>query len=308
MIWVLLGALLFALFIYLLAPLLKVDADAQLGREAELGEARTQLAQVEADAASGRIGEAEADQSRTALEQRVLALLDDERQAGDAHKRARLGQVLVPAVLGFGALVLYPLIGDPAFKAAPDAPAPPPQVQSVTLEDVAELVPVLERRLAEETDPPIEMVVLYARSLILLERYDEASATYERALAMSGNHPQLVAEFDRAKAIIAAGGLPSATNKLPALDEQTMQNAEAMSEDDRAAMIEGMVTRLADRLAEQPDDAQGWSQLIRARVVLGQGDQAQTDLDRAFEVFEADPETRSRLAAQAVELGLNIPE
>lgn len=308
MIWFLLAALVAALFVYLLAPLLKADDDIQLDREAELAEARDQLRQVDADAAAQRIGGEEAAQTRAALEQRVLELLDGERQVGDQQKRVRVGQVLVPVILGFGALVLYPLIGHPSYTRQSELAVQAPDTQSVTLEDVAELVPVLERRLAEETDPPIEMLVLYARSLILLERYDDARTAYERALALSGNHPQLLAEYERAQTIIAAGGLPDAGSSMPALDAQTLQNAEAMSEAQRAAMIEGMVARLADRLTTQPDDPQGWAQLIRARMVLGQEALAQADLERAFAVFETDPETRSRLAEQAVEFGLTVPE
>ncbi|MCB2133166.1 MAG: c-type cytochrome biogenesis protein CcmI, partial [Rhodobacteraceae bacterium] len=51
--------------------------------------------------------------------------------------------------------------------------------------------------------------------------------------------------------------------------------AQEMSADDRQAMIRGMVDGLAQRLAEDPDDLEGWHRLIRARVVLGEGAAAQ---------------------------------
>ena len=38
---------------------------------------------------------------------------------------------------------------------------------------------------------------------------------------------------------------------------------------DQTAMINGMVTRLAARLKEEPDDVEGWLRLIRSYVVLG---------------------------------------
>ena len=34
-------------------------------------------------------------------------------------------------------------------------------------------------------------------------------------------------------------------------------------------MIEGMVSRLAERLKAEPDDVEGWLRLIRSYVVLG---------------------------------------
>ena len=43
-----------------------------------------------------------------------------------------------------------------------------------------------------------------------------------------------------------------------------------MSGDDRQAMIRSMVARLAERLAETPDDADGWIRLGRSYKVLGE--------------------------------------
>ncbi|RED51563.1 c-type cytochrome biogenesis protein CcmI [Aestuariispira insulae] len=49
---------------------------------------------------------------------------------------------------------------------------------------------------------------------------------------------------------------------------------EAMSEDERQEMIEGMVDRLAARLEENPDDLEGWRRLARAYQVLGRREAA----------------------------------
>jgi cytochrome c-type biogenesis protein CcmH len=55
----------------------------------------------------------------------------------------------------------------------------------------------------------------------------------------------------------------------PGPDAATAAAAAAMPEAERKAMIEGMVTRLAERLAAQPDDADGWLRLGRAYRVMG---------------------------------------
>ncbi|MDR3516396.1 MAG: c-type cytochrome biogenesis protein CcmI [Azospirillaceae bacterium] len=60
--------------------------------------------------------------------------------------------------------------------------------------------------------------------------------------------------------------------------------AAAMTPDQRTQMIGAMVARLAARLKEQPDDADGWLKLGRAYTVLGQSDQAIDALDHASQV------------------------
>lgn len=50
--------------------------------------------------------------------------------------------------------------------------------------------------------------------------------------------------------------------------------ASEMNEADRAAFIRSMVDRLAQRLAEEPDDLDGWLRLANAYSVLGEADNA----------------------------------
>ncbi len=49
---------------------------------------------------------------------------------------------------------------------------------------------------------------------------------------------------------------------------EQMEAAQSMSAEDRAAMIRGMVERLAERLKENPNDLEGWVRLGRAREVM----------------------------------------
>ncbi len=79
-----------------------------------------------------------------------------------------------------------------------------------------------------------------------------------------------------------------------------------MPESDRQAMIAGMVDKLAAELKADPRNADGWMQLMRARMVLGQKDQAAAAYRDARKAFaDAPPQlTALRQAAQA----LSIPE
>lgn len=80
--------------------------------------------------------------------------------------------------------------------------------------------------------------------------------------------------------------------------------AAAMQPQDRMAMIQGMVDRLAARLSQSPRDADGWIQLMRSRQVLGDADAAQETFRLALDVFKDAPPEQERIAAAARELGL----
>ena len=79
-----------------------------------------------------------------------------------------------------------------------------------------------------------------------------------------------------------AGPSPSsAAAAVPGPTAQDVAAAQAMTPDQRQAMIRGMVERLAQRLEQQPDDKAGWERLARAYDVLGEPDKAQAARARA---------------------------
>ena len=80
--------------------------------------------------------------------------------------------------------------------------------------------------------------------------------------------------------------------------------AAGMSEDERAAMVEGMVARLAARLEAAPDDIEGWERLINAYVVLGRPEDARTALERARSGLSGNQAALERLALLAERAGL----
>jgi cytochrome c-type biogenesis protein CcmH len=66
---------------------------------------------------------------------------------------------------------------------------------------------------------------------------------------------------------------------------EQMDAAQDMSEEDRTAMIGGMVSGLAERLANEGGPAQDWARLIRAYGVLGDTDAARLVWTEAQQVF-----------------------
>ncbi|HEX9906602.1 MAG TPA: c-type cytochrome biogenesis protein CcmI [Propylenella sp.] len=79
--------------------------------------------------------------------------------------------------------------------------------------------------------------------------------------------------------------------------------AENLSAEERAEMIEGMVSGLAARLRDEPTDVDGWLRLIRSYVVLERPDDAAEAARAALEGV-ADESGRARVEALIAELGV----
>jgi cytochrome c-type biogenesis protein CcmH len=109
-----------------------------------------------------------------------------------------------------------------------------------------------------------------------------------------------------------AGRLPPAPELAQAPSAPRGPNAEQMAAaqdmnpGDRQAMIEGMVSGLAQRLKQNPKDRAGWERLIRARMVLGQSSQAAADYRAARQAFSGSPADQQALREAALQLGVPV--
>ncbi len=92
----------------------------------------------------------------------------------------------------------------------------------------------------------------------------------------------------------------------PGPSAEQVKDAMEMPEDDRQTMVEGMVARLDARLKENPDDPDGWIQLIRSKMVLGRRAEAEQDLKLAINTFNKTPDTKARIIAEAEALGVRV--
>ena len=99
----------------------------------------------------------------------------------------------------------------------------------------------------------------------------------------------------------SGGGAPNPS-------EEQVEAAQNMSTEDRQEMIQGMVDRLASRLEENPQDAQGWQRLIRSYSVLGEGEKATQALAEGLAVFEGNQAVRQQLKTAAQQQGVTMPE
>lgn len=88
----------------------------------------------------------------------------------------------------------------------------------------------------------------------------------------------------------------------PGPTAEQVRDAAAMSESDRAEMIQGMVTRLAARMEQEPDNPDGWVRLARAYEVLGKHKEA---LNAWSNAARLNPEKVAVLSAYANAIALS---
>lgn len=330
---------------------------------ADLAVYRDQLAEVERDRISGRIGDGEAEAARTEVARRMMAAAD---RAGRPHvgtQALRRRVVAVIAVVGLPVLAgaVYLHLGSPGLEGQPLSArlsAPPEQA------DLAVLLRRVEAHLEANPDDArgheVVAPIYYrigrlddsirawqnairldgpseARETGLGEALTanaggvvtaEAKAAFEQALALDAKAVKaryylgLAAEQDGrrdeaarlwgslvADAPADAPWLPLVQGALarvgqPGPSAEDVANAGQMSPEARTAMVRSMVDRLAERLAQDGNDIEGWLRLVRAWSVLGDNDKARAAAGKARGQFAADPAALARIDALTRELGL----
>jgi cytochrome c-type biogenesis protein CcmH len=86
--------------------------------------------------------------------------------------------------------------------------------------------------------------------------------------------------------------------------DQDVAAAENMTDEQRAAMIRGMVARLSDQLHADGNNVDGWLRLVRAYVVLGERDKAKGAADDARHALASRPDDIKRIDGLVKDLGL----
>jgi cytochrome c-type biogenesis protein CcmH len=140
-------------------------------------------------------------------------------------------------------------------------------------------------------------------------RYEQAAAAYGSAVKLDPSSSELKLSYEQATAKAAEDDNPKAAASLrgEAVGKgggRLSAEPEAMAPRDRDAAIRSMVDGLADRLERSPRDVEGWTRLMRSRVVLGEREVAATAFRKALEVFKDDSAASSKVTAAAIELGL----
>jgi cytochrome c-type biogenesis protein CcmH len=170
--------------------------------------------------------------------------------------------------------------------------------ESMSPEDRREMIETmigqLENKLATTGGGPEDWARLI-QAYGVLGRPDDVARVLGSAREAFAAAPGVLEQLEAVAAQTAAPALPGP-------DAEALRDAETMAPDDRAAMISGMVARLADRLAQDGGTAPEWVRLIRAYGVTGDRDAGIAARDAALAAHGADPEARAQIEAAAATL------
>ena len=180
------------------------------------------------------------------------------------------------------------------------------------LPDVNTMIEKLAARL-ETTPGDIKGWRMLGWSYFHTGRYKQAATALARAVELDPNSAELKLSYEEAKAKAHESDNLETTASLqteavgkggdgPRVEKNT--KSEAMPPRAHDAAIRSMVDGLADRLVSSPRDVEGWTRLMRSRVVLGERDVAATAFRKALEVFKDDSAATGKITAAAIELGL----
>lgn len=92
---------------------------------------------------------------------------------------------------------------------------------------------------------------------------------------------------------------------LPALDADTLAAAEAMTADERADLVAGMIAGLESRLATEGGPPEDWARLIISLAVSGEAGRARAIRDEARVSFADNPDAMAVIEAASTRAGLD---
>jgi cytochrome c-type biogenesis protein CcmH len=170
-----------------------VNAGAGAVDDATTAHYRLQLKEIDADIASGRLGEAEGVAARGEMARELIHLKQEARPDTDSDKRNKpvlLMAIGATALLAFGA---YAALGNPELPSSPLAGRP---IGEMTL---AEAVARIETQLTRTPDD-LRGWVAIAPAYMQMGRFADAERAYRRILALGGVSAD--SETDLAEAIL----------------------------------------------------------------------------------------------------------
>jgi cytochrome c-type biogenesis protein CcmH len=239
---------------------------------------RLALAEIEADRASGKLGEAEAAAARKEL---ARELVRRDRDGGETSAGLGRGPVLAGVtVLALASLGLYGVLGRPDLPGQPLAERPEILAQQM---DVGDAIARIEARLAQAPDDARGWAVI-APAYMEMQRFGDAANAFRQVIDLEG--PTAGRLTDLAEALILENGGDASGEPL-----ELLQEAAASDPADQRSRyyIAGELTRQEQFAAA----ADAWRELI-ALSDGSEGWLATAQQGLAFAEAEgivADPET-----------------
>jgi cytochrome c-type biogenesis protein CcmH/NrfG len=229
----------------------------------------------------------EQDKAQTAISdaQRALANDPDKRKLLDSGLKQLEGSAVAVA-------------NSPLQPASPVAS--PPQHEGDAIQS---MVARLAERMKKSSSDPEGWIMLTRSYLSLGEKEKAATAIKDARAALADDRPNLQ-RFNEALQRFKIDETANVASTAPA-SPPAESHAPAKADQQNSEMIRGMVARLADRLKKDGSDFDGWLQLLRSYVVLGERDKAVSAAADARQAIGADMENRRRLDDFIKSLGLD---
>jgi cytochrome c-type biogenesis protein CcmH len=181
-----------------------------------------------------------------------------------------------------------------------DVAAAPPAQQGDVIRGMVERLAARLRRDGSDVDGWIQLV----RSYTVLKDPAQARAAGDDARKALAGEPDKLARLEAGIKAIAAGAPPQSDVASPAPPGANDAAQAAAPPAQRGDMIRGMVERLATRLRRDGSDVDGWIQLMRSYMVLGEADKARAAAADAHRALAGDADKLRRLDEGAKSLGV----
>jgi cytochrome c-type biogenesis protein CcmH len=177
---------------------------------------------------------------------------------------------------------------------------------------IAEAKSLFER--ANAADPEDVMAQYYLGLSAKQDgRRDEAETRWRALISRAGEGAEwlplvkdALARIDEKGPPVVVAAQPSGAAKVAPKGPSAREVAAAaqLAPAERNGMIEGMVARLAQKMAENGSDVEGWLRLIKAYSVLGERDKALAAAAHARSALAGNSDNLRRIGELAKELGL----
>ena len=187
-------------------------------------------------------------------------------------------------------------------------------------EHIAGAIEAMVERLAERLKKDGSDVagwIQLVRSYRVLGKAEKVKATIGAAHTALANDQGALQRLDQGLAALEVEAIPNGSASEPVVPGASAANvaprgpnatdvaaAAQMAPAERNSMIEGMVAGLAQRMAENGSDVDGWLRLIKAYSVLGERDKALSAAANARNALAGNNDNLRRIGELTKELGL----
>jgi len=203
--WSLAAIMVMAALLFILPPLLRKRELSAVSRDDLNTEViKSQIAELDADLAAGKLDEDQYGAARTDLEQELLY---DLAKSGPAQREPRSGRwaiLLIIPLLPLCAVLLYQQLGSEELidklQQVRTMQSQTAQQQAASVDD---MVAKLAARLQQQPDD-LKGWTMLARTYNILKRYSEAEVAYENVLRLGGENAGLLTDY--ADAMVMANG------------------------------------------------------------------------------------------------------